>query len=113
MPKSPPTMLVLIKRGEHQAIQTHLISQAIALTPTKIGTIPKKIEDRYGDLVSWLYGLGVVGADGIPHLEKKQTPRKKQPKKSNNWLANPYLEGNPEKQAEYIKFMRNQNKAYK
>lgn len=35
----------------------------------------QKIEDRYGDLVSWLYGLGVVTADGVPHLEKKQKSR--------------------------------------
>lgn len=47
------------------------------IKPNKNWSDAEKIEERYGDLVSWLYGIGVVGGDGVPHLEGKQTPRKK------------------------------------
>lgn len=46
------------------------------ITKSKNWSDAQDIEDRYGDLVSWLYGIGVVTADGKLTLEGMQTPRK-------------------------------------
>lgn len=51
------------------------------LNKSKNWSDAQDIEDRYGDLVSWLYGLGVVTADGKLTLEGMQTPRKPRSKK--------------------------------
>jgi len=49
----------------------HLTIGGGKVHPSKDWSDTQKIEDRYGDLVSWLYGLGVVAGDSHSNVKRK------------------------------------------
>ena len=62
------------------------------------------IETRYGDLVSWLYGMGVIGGDfieNLPRIEKWQEENRK--RRDAEWNNRPY-EGNIGRNGKIIGF---------
>lgn len=57
---------------------------ALQISKDKTWSDAQKVEDRYGDLASWLYGIGVIGADGLK--TSKTQLKKTYPKAYKAWM---------------------------
>ena len=62
------------------------------------------IETRYGDLVSWLYGIGVIGADTIENLPRIEAWQEKNRRERDKRNYNRPYEGNIGRNGKIIGF---------